>query len=98
MGRARSFISLFGMSDAVIDFRSHYINFLKANVNASVSTEAGVADPFEDEEPHTKKSGSADYQQNELSKIAANVWNQMDADQRRPYSEEARMEKEWHKR
>lgn len=45
----------------------------------------------------TTTTTSAEYQQNELSKIAAKVWNNMDPDERKPYSEEARKEKEWHK-
>lgn len=41
---------------------------------------------------------SSDNQQNELSKQAAKVWNKMDPELRKPYVEEARKEKEWHRR
>lgn len=73
--------------NAFIIFRSHYIHFLKSKANNA-------------DEPAQQDviSTSAEFQQNELSKIAAKVWNSMDAEDRKPYAEEARIEKEWHKK
>ena len=41
---------------------------------------------------------SSEYQQNELSKITAKVWNKMHADERNPFVEEAKNEKEWYEK
>ena len=98
--------------NAFIVFRSHYINFLKAGANGdgssiSDNTKESTVYSIEDEDLflHPQRDArkaqsltSSEYQQNELSKISANVWNQMSADEKKPYVEEAKHEKEWHKK
>ena len=74
--------------NAFIIFRSHYINSLKVNSPTS---------SIQDDRKCTL-STSSDNQQNELSKQAAKVWNKMNLEERKPYAEHAKKEKEWHRR
>ena len=48
--------------------------------------------------PLSASTAPSDNQQNELSKQAAKVWNKMNLEEREPYAEQAKKEKEWHRR
>lgn len=79
--------------NAFMVFRSYYIKFLKAKVKDDGLSIADGKEPTSD----TKKVKSLISSQNELSKIAARQWNDMGADERKPFVEEATKEKEMHK-
>ena len=85
--------------NAFIIFRSWYIG----KVKAGVVMDGGKSDTEDDATVEKMTiAGSAHpshsvNHQNELSKRAAKAWNGMNHEERRPYVEEAKREKEWHR-